>query len=96
MIEPPSIAGLRPRLATSARGRRCQTQLRKAQPAIASSPHQTKLDEVPASDTVVKAGRTLTVCALEVFAVTGDQRQLVAMGQQTLFCVQPESRTSRT
>ncbi|GAA0593100.1 PaaI family thioesterase [Kribbella sandramycini] len=36
---------------------------------------------------VLKAGRTLTVCRLEVFAVAGGQRTLVAAGQQTLIRV---------
>ena len=34
---------------------------------------------------MVKAGRTLTVCHLEVFGVTGQQQTLVAVGQQTLI-----------
>ncbi len=38
--------------------------------------------------TVLKAGRTLTVCQLEVFGVTEDgERKLVANGQQTLIRV---------
>jgi uncharacterized protein (TIGR00369 family) len=37
--------------------------------------------------TVVNAGRTLTVCRLEVFGVQGAQRSLVATGQQTLIRV---------
>jgi acyl-coenzyme A thioesterase PaaI-like protein len=36
---------------------------------------------------VLKAGRTLTVCRLEVFTVQGTQLSLVAAGQQTLICV---------
>ncbi len=36
---------------------------------------------------VVKSGRTLTVCQLEVFAQSGAQRTLVAIGQQTLMCL---------
>lgn len=43
---------------------------------------------------VVRAGRTLTVCTLEVYSITqksdGEERKLVAIGQQTLFCVQPK------
>ena len=34
---------------------------------------------------VLKSGRTLTVCQLEVFGVQGDKRALVATGQQTLI-----------
>ena len=36
---------------------------------------------------MVKSGRTLTVCQLEVFAVTDGHRKLVANGQQTLIRV---------
>ncbi|MCF4166237.1 PaaI family thioesterase [Zavarzinia compransoris] len=34
---------------------------------------------------VVRSGRTLTICQLEVFGVTGGERNLVALGQQTLM-----------
>jgi uncharacterized protein (TIGR00369 family) len=44
-------------------------------------------DYLEAVGTVVKAGRTLTVCRLEVFDVQGTQRSLVATGQQTLIRV---------
>lgn len=37
--------------------------------------------------TVLKSGRTLTVCRLEVFGVHGERRSLVATGQQTLIRV---------
>ena len=37
--------------------------------------------------TVVKSGRTLSVCQLEVVGVQGGQRVLVAAGQQTLIRV---------
>jgi uncharacterized protein (TIGR00369 family) len=46
-------------------------------------------DHIEAVGTVLKAGRTLTVCRLEAFAVDGPQRSLVASGQQTLISVQP-------
>jgi uncharacterized protein (TIGR00369 family) len=36
---------------------------------------------------VLKSGRTLTVCRLDVFALTDDERKLVAAGQQTLISV---------
>ncbi|AGP56367.1 hypothetical protein M271_24365 [Streptomyces rapamycinicus NRRL 5491] len=36
---------------------------------------------------MLKSGRTPTVCQLEVFAVQGDGRNLVANGQQTLIRV---------
>jgi uncharacterized protein (TIGR00369 family) len=44
-------------------------------------------DHIEAVGTVLKPGRTLTVCRLEVFGVQGSQRSLVAAGQQTLICV---------
>ncbi len=37
---------------------------------------------------VVKPGRTLTICQLEVTAIKGDQRTLIAIGQQTLICLE--------
>ncbi|TCN44156.1 uncharacterized protein (TIGR00369 family) [Kribbella orskensis] len=37
---------------------------------------------------VLRSGRTLTVCQLEVFGVQGTQRSLVAAGQQTLICIE--------
>jgi uncharacterized protein (TIGR00369 family) len=48
-------------------------------------------DHIEAVGTVLKSGRTLTVCRLEVFGVQGRQRLLVATGQQTLICVRGRS-----
>jgi uncharacterized protein (TIGR00369 family) len=48
-------------------------------------------DHIEAVGTVLKPGRTLTVCQLEVFGVQGTQRTLVAAGQQTLICVNGRS-----
>lgn len=45
-------------------------------------------DELEAVGTVIKPGRTLTVCDLKVYAHTGAERKLVATGQQTLISVQ--------
>jgi uncharacterized protein (TIGR00369 family) len=42
-------------------------------------------DHLEAVGTVRKTGRTLSVCQLEVFAVQGEQRSLIATGQQTLI-----------
>ena len=42
-------------------------------------------DYIEAVGKVLKSGRTLTVCQLEVFAVQHTQRSLVAAGQQTLI-----------
>jgi uncharacterized protein (TIGR00369 family) len=37
---------------------------------------------------VLRAGRTLTVCSLEVFALRSDERTTIAVGQQTLICLE--------
>jgi uncharacterized protein (TIGR00369 family) len=44
-------------------------------------------DYLEAVGTVIKVGRTLAVCRIEVFGVTGDARIEVAVGQQTLIRV---------
>ncbi|MFD6277479.1 PaaI family thioesterase [Streptomyces sp. NPDC060209] len=44
-------------------------------------------DHIEAVGTVLKSGRTLTVCQLEVFGVQDSGRKLVANGQQTLIRV---------
>ncbi|MFB7927838.1 PaaI family thioesterase [Streptomyces sp. NPDC056039] len=46
-------------------------------------------DRLEAVGTVLKAGRTLTVCRLEVFGLQDGRRGLVASGQQTLIRVNP-------
>jgi uncharacterized protein (TIGR00369 family) len=48
-------------------------------------------DHIEAVGTVLKSGRTLTVCRLEAFAVKGPKRTLVAAGQQTLMRILPVS-----
>jgi uncharacterized protein (TIGR00369 family) len=48
-------------------------------------------DRLEAIGTVLKSGRTLSVCQLEVFAVHGEERKLVAAGQQTLISVPGET-----
>ena len=45
-------------------------------------------DYLEAVGTVVRSGRTLTICQLEVFGVTEQGRAQVALGQQTLICLQ--------
>ena len=45
-------------------------------------------DQLEAIGTVLKSGRTLTVCTLEVYASQGADRTLVASGQQTLIQIQ--------
>lgn len=44
-------------------------------------------DRLEAIGHVVKNGRTLTICRLEVFGCTDQERKLVAIGQQTLICM---------
>jgi len=36
---------------------------------------------------VVRSGRSLTICQMEVFGITDNKRTLVAIGQQTLMCM---------
>ncbi len=44
-------------------------------------------DLLEATGTVLRPGRTLTVCRLDVHALQGETRKLVAAGQQTLISV---------
>ena len=53
-------------------------------------------DHLEAVGTVRRAGRTLTVCQLDVYGVTGTNRSLVATGQQTLIRIDPEPNTTST
>ena len=46
-------------------------------------------DYLEAVGSVIRSGRTLTVCQLEVFAVRGNERTVIAVGQQTLICLRP-------
>jgi uncharacterized protein (TIGR00369 family) len=45
-------------------------------------------DQLEAIGSVVRSGRTLTICQIEVFAIAGGERTLVALVQQTLICLQ--------
>ncbi|MGW1503508.1 PaaI family thioesterase [Streptomyces mirabilis] len=49
-------------------------------------------DHIEAVGTVLKSGRTLTICQLEVFGVQDGRRSLVANGQQTLIRVNRPER----
>ncbi|MGW3268325.1 PaaI family thioesterase [Streptomyces sp. NPDC001056] len=50
-------------------------------------------DHIEAIGTVLKSGRTLTVCRLEVYGVRDDgERKLVANGQQTLISIDGPAR----
>jgi uncharacterized protein (TIGR00369 family) len=44
-------------------------------------------DRLEASGTVLKSGRTLTICRFEVYATQPTERVIVAAGQQTLIRV---------
>lgn len=44
-------------------------------------------DALEATGRVVKSGRTLTICQLEVVADAGGRRSVIAIGQQTLICL---------
>ena len=48
-------------------------------------------EHLEAEGTVLKSGRTLTVCRLEVHALDGGRRTLVAAGQQTLIRISVDS-----
>lgn len=48
-------------------------------------------DHLEAVGTVLRYGRTLTVCRLEVFGVRNAVRTLVATGQQNLICLRDQS-----
>ncbi|MGW7680500.1 PaaI family thioesterase [Kribbella sp. NPDC054772] len=50
-------------------------------------------ERLEAVGTVIKPGRTLTICRLDVFGVVAERRTLVAVGQQTLM--QVEARPER-
>ena len=49
--------------------------------------------DLEAIGTVLRPGRTLTVCRLEVFAHVDGQRKLAAVGQQTLVSVAADNQT---
>lgn len=49
-------------------------------------------ERLEATGTVLRSGRTLSVCRLEVHAVSGGERTLVAAGQQTLITAPRGSR----
>jgi uncharacterized protein (TIGR00369 family) len=44
-------------------------------------------DHLEAEGVVIKSGRTLTICQLEVYANRNQQRTMIAVGQQTLICI---------
>lgn len=52
-------------------------------------------DRFMATGQVVKAGRTLTTTRLEVHAVEGETRRLVAHGTQTLMCIPGDDPRAR-
>lgn len=44
-------------------------------------------EHLEAEGVVIKLGRTLTICQLAVYGIQGQQRTLIAVGQQTLICL---------
>lgn len=44
-------------------------------------------DYLEATGRVIKSGRTLTICQLDVWGVSGEDRKHVATGMQTLICM---------
>ncbi|MCF3935723.1 PaaI family thioesterase [Acuticoccus sp. M5D2P5] len=44
-------------------------------------------DALEAVGRVIKSGRTLTICQLDVYGIKGETRTHVAVGQQTLICL---------
>ena len=46
-----------------------------------------KGEKLKAVGTVIKPGRTLTICELKVYAIEGTRETLCAVGQQTLICL---------
>jgi len=50
-------------------------------------------DSLEATGMVVRSGRSLTICQLEVHALQGNERTLVALGQQTLMCMHGKPET---
>lgn len=53
-------------------------------------------DALEAVGKVVKSGKTLTICQLEVFADAAEGRSLVAIGQATLMCMAGRSDTAES
>jgi uncharacterized protein (TIGR00369 family) len=51
-------------------------------------------DYLEAVGKVLRFGKTLTICQLEVFGVEGVERTLVAVGQQTLICMHGKPDTA--
>ncbi|HYM01960.1 MAG TPA: PaaI family thioesterase [Stellaceae bacterium] len=52
-------------------------------------------ERLVAIGTVLKPGRTLTICDLKVYAVMGGERSLCASGQQTLIRLEREGERAR-
>ncbi|MEE2861983.1 MAG: PaaI family thioesterase [Paracoccus sp. (in: a-proteobacteria)] len=51
-------------------------------------------DWLEAEGRVVKPGRTLTICQLDVWGIGGAHRTHVATGLQTLICIKPRDVTA--
>lgn len=46
-------------------------------------------DALEATGTIIRHGRTLTICQLDVEAIKDGARTRIAIGQQTLICLKP-------
>ena len=54
-----------------------------------------KGDRLRAVGEVIKPGRTLAICDLKVFAISGDREALCAIGLQTLICLNERPEGAR-
>lgn len=52
-------------------------------------------DSVRAEATVIRSGRTLSVCRADAFAYQGSQRKIVATMLGTIMRISPDRETSR-
>jgi uncharacterized protein (TIGR00369 family) len=55
-----------------------------------------KGDRLRAIGAVIKTGRTLTICDLKVFAISGEREILCATGLQTLICLNEKAESAAT
>lgn len=54
-----------------------------------------KGDFLLAEAKVIRSGRTLTICQIDVYGVTGNERTHVALAQQTLMCMHGKPDTAQ-
>jgi uncharacterized protein (TIGR00369 family) len=51
-------------------------------------------DSLVAEGRVIRSGRSLTICQIDVFGVVGEKRTHVALAQQTLMCMHGKPDTA--